>query len=300
MRVWRSVAFAVVVLGVLLSCDSARRMAGTLGELKRVQAAVATATAEKNVGVNVNNDRFLTVSLINSPLKHLGSDEKRAKAREVARIAYETYMSRSELETVRVVFVVQRRYFGFFNYTDATDGVAFRPDELRPPTTAPSCVAEPNRKAEQVKGELIKGQTFSRSVNGWILRLLPIEGGWFLEVAMDGRESDDLSRLTPPWHGVPNPRDIEGWHFRNGDNTGPNDGSVNAPGELREFIFSPEVGRGIKPNGSVTTAEDVAKVQSFGRGWVHVDQFELTPVQSGERASFERLRFTACLTWPVG
>ena len=58
------------------------------------------------------------------------------------------------------------------------------------------------------------------------------------------RAATKISRgLTPPWHLVPNPRYVEGWHFRNASNTGPNDGSVNAPQETREFIFSPEVGR---------------------------------------------------------
>ena len=31
--------------------------------------------------------------------------------------------------------------------------------------------------------------------------------------------------------------DIVGWNFRNADNTGENDGSVNAPQEIREFNF---------------------------------------------------------------
>src|SRR5207245_1593682 len=147
---------------------------------------------------------------------------------------------------------------------------------------APRCAAEPGRKAEQLGGGVLKGNAFTLpTAGGWILELVPIEEGWFLQVTVRGREEEDLSRLTPPWHGVPNPRMIEGWHFRNEDNTGPNDGSVNAPGELREFIFSPDVGRSIEYNGSATSSEDVAKVQSFGRGWLHLDQFRLTPMRKG-------------------
>jgi hypothetical protein len=99
---------------------------------------------------------------------------------------------------------------------------------------------------------------------------------------------------------VPNPREIEGWHFRNTANTGPNHGSVNAPQELREFIFSPEVGRGIDYNGSATSADDVARVRSFGRGWLFIESYILTPPRRGDRASFESLRFSACVTWPAG
>ena len=124
--------------------------------------------------------------------------------------------------------------------------------------------------------------------------------GWFLSVSVKGRESEDLSRLTPPWHFVPNAREIEGWHFRNAANTGPNDGSVNAPQELREFIFSPEVGSSIEYNGSATSAEDVAKVRSFGRGWLFIERYTLTPPRQRERAGFESLKFTACLTSPAG
>ena len=166
---------------------------------------------------------------------------------------------------------------------------------------APRCTAEPGRKAEQVRGEVMKGKPFIKATpGGWILKLVPVDEGWFLEITTEGRQKEDLSRLTPPWHFVPNAREIEGWHFRNEDNTGRNEGSVNAPQELRDFIFSPQVGRGIEYNGSATTSEDVEKVRSFGRGWLHLDEFRLTPPRKGERASFEWLKFSACLTWPAG
>ena len=168
-------------------------------------------------------------------------------------------------------------------------------------TTAPRCESQPGRMAERVRSTVNRGDRFSQTTPyGWILRLAPDPNGWFLEVAMKGREAEDLSRLTPPWHFTPNPREIEGWHFRNADNTGPNDGSVNAPQELRDFIFSPAVGRGIEYNGAGTTAEDVERVQSFGRGWFFIESYRLTPPRRGERAAFETITFSACLTWPTG
>jgi hypothetical protein len=148
-------------------------------------------------------------------------------------------------------------------------------------------------------GAVKRGQKFVETTpSGWILRLVPGSDGWFLEVTTKGREMEDLARLTPPWHFVPNPRKIDGWHFRNADNTGPNNGSVNAPQELREFIFSPAVGRGIEYNGSGTTVEDVDKVRAFGRGWFFIESYGLTPPQRGGRAAFETITFSACLTWP--
>jgi len=165
---------------------------------------------------------------------------------------------------------------------------------------APECRAEAGRLAERLQGTLKRGEEFARTTaGGWILKLRPHAEGWFLQVTVKGREEEDLARLTPPWHFVPNARDIDGWHFRNADNTGPNDGSVNAPQELREFIFSPEVGRGIEYNGSGTSSEDVEKVRAFGRGWLFIEKYTLTPTSPGTRAAFETMTFSACVTWPA-
>src|ERR671925_623359 len=153
--------------------------------------------------------------------------------------------------------------------------------------SVPRCEPQPGRQAERIHGVVNRGERFVQTTDaGWILRLFPDSKGWFLEVTMNGRETEDLARLTPPWHFVPNAREIEGWHFRNADNTGPNDGSVNAPQELREFIFSPAVGRGIEYNGGGTTREDVEKVRAFGRGWFFIESYNLTPPRRGERATF--------------
>jgi hypothetical protein len=172
-------------------------------------------------------------------------------------------------------------------------------DPLPAHSAAPECLPTAGRLAEPIHGEVDRGKAFTASTpSGWLLRLAPTEYGWFLQVSLKERRSEDLSRLTPPWHFVPNPRELEGWHFRNIDNTGPNDGSVNAPYELREFIFSPEVGRSVDHHGSEPSSEDVARVRDFGRGWLYVLDYRLTPPRAGDRAAFESLTFAACLTWP--
>jgi hypothetical protein len=154
----------------------------------------------------------------------------------------------------------------------------------------------------RLQGRVRRGETFTQSAAGWILKLAPVESGWLLQVSTTNREDEDLSRLTPPWHFVPNDREIDGWHFRNMDNTGPNDGSVNAPGTLRQFIFSPRVGRDIQGAASagMPTTEEVDAVRSFGRGWLFIDSYQLAPPRKGERAAFESITFHACLTWPAG
>jgi hypothetical protein len=166
----------------------------------------------------------------------------------------------------------------------------------------PKCEAPTGRRAEQMQGRVARGDSVAFQIAaGWILRLTPIEHGWIIGLSAVGFGPDDnLAALTPPWHFVPNARDLEGWHFRNADNTAPNDGSVNAPGELREFIFSPAVGREIVYSGSGTRTEDVEKVRAFGRGWLYLDSYRLSPPARAARASFDSISYTACLTWPVG
>ena len=162
------------------------------------------------------------------------------------------------------------------------------------------CRPTHGRVAEEIRGEIRADSTFERATphGRFIARLEPMEYGWYLRIYEPDRIGDDLARLTPPWHFVPNPREIEGWHFRNAQNTGPNDGSVNAPGKQRDFIFSPEVGRTIEYDGSNTTEEDVARVEAFGRGTLTILDYELSPPAPGERARFVRMKFVVCLTWP--
>jgi hypothetical protein len=167
----------------------------------------------------------------------------------------------------------------------------------------PRCEPDPGRRAERVRGEVRRGNVFSQlTPAGWIVRLAPGSDGWLLQVTTQDRVTEDLARLTPPWHFTPNPREIDGWHFRNVENTGPNDGSVNAPQELREFIFSPRVGRDIQGSSANAspTADEVEEVRAFGRGWFFIESYTLTPPRRGERAAFESLQFSACLTWPAG
>lgn len=148
-----------------------------------------------------------------------------------------------------------------------------------------------------VSGTVTAGEGFEESFGErFTFRLRPSSHGWEIEVGEAGRD-ENLARLTPPWHFVPNPRFLEGWHFRNARNTGPNEGDVNAPQRVRDFIFSPEVGRSLEYEGSATPLLTVEAVASFGRGRLTILDYELTPPEEGIRASFERLSFEACLHW---
>jgi hypothetical protein len=165
------------------------------------------------------------------------------------------------------------------------------------PAQRAECVAPEGYASLNVAGRVQASSTF-RSAFGddFFFVLAPNEYGWVVRVEQRDRD-EDLARLTPPWHFVPNPRYIEGWHFRNASNTASNDGSVNAPQERRAFIFSPEVGHSLDYGGSATTAVVVEEVRSFGRGELTLTDFRLTPFVEGERASFEVISFEVCLIW---
>jgi hypothetical protein len=168
---------------------------------------------------------------------------------------------------------------------------------LAPLLASAVCEAPAGYQARELSGGARAGQAFEAPFSDrYALHLAPIDHGWRIEVREPGRD-ENLARLTPPWHFVPNPLDLEGWHFRNEANTAPNDGSVNAPGVEREFYFSPEVGRSLEYTGSTTPPEVVDSVQAYGTGVLTITSYELTPPRAGERASFQSIRFQACLIW---
>ena len=159
------------------------------------------------------------------------------------------------------------------------------------------CVAPVDHDAHRVTETLRAGESFRVPFGGeFFLVLAPNDLGWEVVVEQRGRD-ENLARLTPPWHFVPNPRYLEGWHFRNASNTGPNDGSVNAPQQEREFYFSPEVGRSLEYDGSATPTHVVDELRRFGRGRLTLTDYRLTPIAEGERAAFDEISFDVCLVW---
>lgn len=162
----------------------------------------------------------------------------------------------------------------------------------------------PARREATFSGRVAAGEEWrQRFGDGLAVVLAPRPLGWEIVVAQPGRD-DNLARLTPPLHGAPNPRDVEGWHFRNSDNTGPNqagDKNVNAPGEVREFIFSPAVGASIDGPGAgrAPTPEEIEAVRAWGRGTLAIHGYELADLAPGKTARFAWMSFTVQLNWPA-
>ena len=154
-----------------------------------------------------------------------------------------------------------------------------------------------------LNGELRQSRMFIRGFGdhfAFVMR--PDDHGWNVSVH-DDRGTVDIAKYTTPWHGI-NATQVHGWHFRNSDNTGPNDGgpkNVNAPQEIREFYFSPEVDRtfGYAATGQSPTIEDVERMEKFGKGVLEILDHDLTNLQPGQSARFTRIRFKVTLSWPV-
>lgn len=137
------------------------------------------------------------------------------------------------------------------------------------------------RRSARVVGEVMGSHPFRAMISDGLFFLLePGRHGWDLAI-LDARERD-VSAMTPPLRFAPNPRQIYGWHFRNADNSGPNDGSVNAPQGTRLFIFESAPG------------EDPPD----GRGLLTIQDYGLSDLSTGQKARMSYLKFDVCLTWP--
>ena len=137
---------------------------------------------------------------------------------------------------------------------------------------------------------------FQTLENGWVFALLRTELGWTARIFDRDPIGDavDLTALSPPLRGAPNPRDIEGWHFRNANNTGPNKGDLNAPQDLRGFVISPSLaGTG----GLRTSAGPVEPNPNDGIGWLKILDLGLDNSDADQRARLNYLRFEGCLSW---
>jgi len=173
------------------------------------------------------------------------------------------------------------------------------------------CVAAPGRVAYAFAGELNTGEVFEGSAGRFILRLEPDDFilrqhpdknpnlgrslGWHIMVREHGR-SDDLSEFTMPQSG-PNARLLFPWI----DSAGR---YMNAPGEQRDFYFSPEVGRTIGLDRDWLKQDwrkrqaDIDGVYAYGHGMLDILGYRSAPRAHDDVVGFEWIKFVACLSWP--
>ena len=173
------------------------------------------------------------------------------------------------------------------------------------------------------EGQVIRGEPYQQEIAPELLFcLLPIAHadygwvGWRVTIAPtidDGCNTHDyVGLVSPPFYGL-NPVIIEGWHFRNENNTGSNDGSVNAPQENRwfNFVLSESDYRTVRnansciyhnncENGlTLEVAYSLLQKTPKTRGSVMITSLELGNLVPGQTAWIETMTFAAQFYLPV-
>ncbi len=169
-------------------------------------------------------------------------------------------------------------------------------------------------------GEVQGGERFERTVlAGLTFALVPTDAqtpgksdGWAISLFAADTLQDMIGIATPPYHGV-NEDVILAWHFRNADNTGPNQGDVNAPQDKRGFYFvtNPRdyaaYSRALdivlwptgQAQGAIDSAQAVLDRVPRGEGLLTIREMKLGGLGRGLMPWFEWMRFDVELTPPL-
>ncbi len=120
----------LAVLGLATACSGVQQVKVQFTDQLKVQEQIIKVFGHKNIGTRVQNGSVLTVEAVNSPWKGLAGAEKRDKAAAIAKVAYDSYASRANLQTVHVAFVTYTSYLGIVHLRDASDAFTFGSAEL--------------------------------------------------------------------------------------------------------------------------------------------------------------------------
>ena len=171
------------------------------------------------------------------------------------------------------------------------------------------------QRTVRISGEVLKERSFERQVGANLFfRLVPDELGWSIAVGSKTARENFCSVVTPPYRGV-NALAIEGWHFRNSDNSGRNEPgpkNVNSPQELREFYFVLNDADYRRASDALQVllwpysyskqeadaAESVHGKLRKGRGKVIIRDLKLNALEPGEQAGIDRMTFDVELSLP--
>ena len=204
----------------------------------------------------------------------------------------------------------------------ALDFVSARAPAQIPSGSAPIQRADsPKAQNSKVKcapvrfsGEVSRDQKYVHALPYKLeFRLIPYPEGWSISIGRPGDKTEDYVGIaTPPYHGV-NPVFIEAWHFRNADNTGPNEGQVEAPAGIREFSFVPShaqyqkfldalnIWSGSNPDASEKkrdAATDFLLNAPRRKGTLTITEMKLGGLEKGTRPWFESMKFNVDLCFP--
>lgn len=132
------IGFLAAALALTTGCDGLHAVRTAHADLAAVRQAVQERLGSSAIEVRFSNASTLAVGIVNNPIQLESPEAKRAKARELAKVAYDAYAQRDKLGGVRIDFLARG---GFALVTvSAWEEHRFEPSALggAPPARTPA------------------------------------------------------------------------------------------------------------------------------------------------------------------
>ena len=102
---WAAVAALVASSG----CEGARNMAKLSATFESTAAAIQKASGSSDVTATLWNGHEVAITIVSRSLCELPPETGRVKAKELARVAYQTVQGKVDFDSVGVAFVTEHR-----------------------------------------------------------------------------------------------------------------------------------------------------------------------------------------------
>lgn len=162
---------------------------------------------------------------------------------------------------------------------------------------------------------VVRGQSYQKSINKILnFKLIPTEYGWEISVENKIDSGNNYCEIaTPPFHGI-NAIYIDGWHFRNSDNSANNEAGEQsvAPQENRGFAFviskkdynyvSKLLDKILYPQNISEKEQEDATDEFFAykkaTGLLHIKKLKLGNLIVEKQAWIEKMEFSVDIQFP--
>ena len=129
----RQTALAICLgMACLSACSSG--LFKQLSEIAKLRQELMDKYQEKEINVHLQNDAYLTISMVNSPLNEADDAARGARAADVAKFVAKRLPSIQQLKSIWIVFVKSETRFVVFHYSRSLGAFVFnnRGESIRP------------------------------------------------------------------------------------------------------------------------------------------------------------------------
>lgn len=123
-RVEQTLLTSVVCASLLASACSSG-LIKSLGDISRLRQQLIDKYHEPDIGVNLQNSRYLSIVFINSPLNQQAQTTRAKRAQETAKFVVSHYPGIREIENIWVSFAANETRLIIFHYSRSLDAFAF-------------------------------------------------------------------------------------------------------------------------------------------------------------------------------